>query len=91
MIFLHDGGLFLTEISHAVHTPLTTMAFNDATNKSETPTGTIVAHNMQQAARVSDRTAFFFEGDLVEYGETGALFTRPREPRTEAYITGRFG
>ena len=51
----------------------------------------IVTHNMQQAARVSDKTAFFFEGDLVEYGETGALFTRPREPRTEAYITGRFG
>ena len=51
----------------------------------------IVTHNMQQAARVSDRTVFFSEGDLVEYGETGARFTRPREPRTEAYLTGRFG
>ncbi len=51
----------------------------------------IVTHNMQQAARVSDRTAFFYEGDLIEYGATDTLFTRPREPRTEEYITGRFG
>ena len=51
----------------------------------------IVTHNMQQAARVSDMTAFFYEGDLVEFGETKELFTRPREKRTEDYITGRFG
>jgi phosphate transport system ATP-binding protein len=51
----------------------------------------IVTHNMQQAARVSDTAAFFYEGDLVEYGNTKTLFTRPREQRTEAYITGRFG
>jgi phosphate transport system ATP-binding protein len=51
----------------------------------------IVTHNMQQAARVSDRTAFFFMGELVEFGPTLELFTRPREPRTENYITGRFG
>jgi phosphate transport system ATP-binding protein len=51
----------------------------------------IVTHNLQQAARVSDRTAFFYLGRLVEVGETGTLFTRPREERTEAYITGRFG
>jgi phosphate transport system ATP-binding protein len=51
----------------------------------------IVTHNMQQAARVSDLTAFFYEGDLVEFGETKELFTRPREKRTEDYITGRFG
>ena len=51
----------------------------------------IVTHNMQQAARVSDRTAFFYEGDLIEYEKTDTLFTRPREPRTEEYITGRFG
>jgi phosphate transport system ATP-binding protein len=51
----------------------------------------IVTHNMQQAARVSDRTAFLYMGDLVEYGPTQQIFTNPREERTEAYITGRFG
>ena len=51
----------------------------------------IVTHNMQQAARVSDHTAFFYLGRLVEVNETGQLFTAPREERTEAYITGRFG
>jgi phosphate transport system ATP-binding protein len=51
----------------------------------------IVTHNLQQAARISDQTAFFFLGRLVEVGETQRLFTSPREERTEAYITGRFG
>jgi phosphate transport system ATP-binding protein len=51
----------------------------------------IVTHNMQQAARVSDLTAFFYLGDLVEVGRTEEIFTNPREDRTEAYITGRFG
>jgi phosphate transport system ATP-binding protein len=51
----------------------------------------IVTHNMQQAARVSDHTAFLYMGELVEYGPTQRLFTNPREERTEAYITGRFG
>jgi phosphate transport system ATP-binding protein len=51
----------------------------------------IVTHNMQQAARVSDKTAFLYMGDLIEYGPTEELFTNPREERTEAYITGRFG
>ena len=51
----------------------------------------IVTHNMQQAARVSDFTAFFYMGSLVEMGRTNELFTTPREDRTEAYITGRFG
>ena len=51
----------------------------------------IVTHNMQQAARVSDRTAFMLLGDLVEVAPTSALFTTPKDPRTEAYITGRFG
>lgn len=51
----------------------------------------IVTHNMQQAARVSDRTAFFYEGNLVEDGPTTELFTTPREKQTEDYITGRFG
>jgi phosphate transport system ATP-binding protein len=51
----------------------------------------IVTHNLQQAARASDHTAFFYIGELVEFGPTEEMFTRPREARTEAYITGRFG
>jgi len=51
----------------------------------------IVTHNMQQAARVSDRTAFFFQGRLIEAGDTRGLFTKPSEQQTEDYITGRFG
>jgi len=51
----------------------------------------IVTHNMQQAARVSDTTAFFYEGHLVEHGATKQLFTKPLEKQTEDYITGRFG
>lgn len=51
----------------------------------------VVTHNMQQAVRVSDYTAFFLVGDMVEYGETKELFTYPKDKRTEDYITGRFG
>ena len=51
----------------------------------------IVTHNMQQAARVSDHTGFFYVGQLVEFGATQQVFTRPADERTEAYITGRFG
>ncbi len=51
----------------------------------------IVTHSMQQAARVSQKTAFFHLGELVEFGETGKIFTNPDDPRTESYITGRIG
>ncbi|TVQ03603.1 MAG: phosphate ABC transporter ATP-binding protein [Balneolaceae bacterium] len=51
----------------------------------------IITHNMQQAARVSDNTAFFYVGDLIEVGETKSLFTNPKKKQTEDYITGRFG
>ena len=51
----------------------------------------IVTHNMQQAARISDKTAFMLSGELVEFAATNAVFTAPRDPRTEAYVTGRFG
>jgi phosphate transport system ATP-binding protein len=57
----------------------------------ETFTIVIVTHNMQQAARVSDRTAFFYLGEIIEYGETGKIFTNPDKRQTEDYITGRFG
>jgi phosphate transport system ATP-binding protein len=51
----------------------------------------IVTHNLHQAARIADETAFFYLGELVEFGPSEGLFTAPREPRTEAYVTGRFG
>ena len=51
----------------------------------------IVTHNMQQAVRISDRTAFFLLGELIEYEETEKLFSQPEDQRTEDYITGRFG
>ncbi|MCD7776732.1 MAG: phosphate ABC transporter ATP-binding protein, partial [Firmicutes bacterium] len=51
----------------------------------------IVTHNMQQAARIADTTAFFLLGELIEYGSTGDMFSVPKDKRTEDYITGRFG
>ncbi len=51
----------------------------------------IVTHNMQQAVRISDATAFFLLGDLIEFNETDKLFSYPQDKRTEDYITGRFG
>ena len=51
----------------------------------------IVTHNMQQATRISDKTAFFLVGELIEFGDTTQIFTNPREKKTEDYITGRFG
>jgi phosphate transport system ATP-binding protein len=57
----------------------------------ESLTIVIVTHNMQQAARVSDATAFFYMGELIEHGPTEQIFTTPREPRTEDYVTGKFG
>jgi phosphate transport system ATP-binding protein len=51
----------------------------------------IVTHNMQQATRVSDRTAFFYLGELIEYDVTTKIFSNPSVPQTEEYITGRFG
>ena len=51
----------------------------------------IVTHNMQQAARISDKTAFFLLGDLIEYNKTTEIFANPKNKKTEDYITGRFG
>lgn len=51
----------------------------------------IVTHSMQQAARISDRTAFFLMGEIIEYNETNTIFMNPEDKRTEDYITGRFG
>ena len=57
----------------------------------ESYTIVIVTHNMQQAARISDKTGFFLLGELVEFDATPKMFTNPKDPRTEDYITGRFG
>ena len=51
----------------------------------------IVTHNMQQAARVADKTAFFFMGDLIEYGQTEQSFNNPPREKTKAYVSGQFG
>lgn len=51
----------------------------------------IVTHSMQQAARISDKTAFFLMGELIEFDDTNKVFTNPQDKRTEDYITGRFG
>lgn len=72
--------------------PVSTMKIEELLQElKERYTIVIVTHNMQQAARVSDTTAFFLMGELIEYGETGIIFTRPKDRRTEDYITGRFG
>jgi phosphate transport system ATP-binding protein len=72
--------------------PIATARIEDLVHSlKDTYTIAIVTHNMQQAARVSDYTAFLLSGDLVEFSETNRLFTSPRDSRTEDYITGKFG
>ena len=72
--------------------PISTSKIEELTLQlKKTYTILIVTHNMQQAVRISDRTAFFLLGDLVEYSETEKMFSQPTDPRTENYITGRFG
>ncbi len=72
--------------------PISTSRIEDlAMELKERYTIVIVTHNMQQAVRISDQTAFFLLGDLVEFGETEAMFNQPKDKRTEDYITGRFG
>ena len=72
--------------------PISTSRIEDlAMELKEKYTIVIVTHNMQQALRISDQTAFFLLGDLVEYGNTEDIFSQPKDKRTEDYITGRFG
>ena len=72
--------------------PISTSRIEDlAMELKEQYTIVIVTHNMQQAVRISDQTAFFLLGDLVEYGNTEEMFSQPKDKRTEDYITGRFG
>lgn len=72
--------------------PISTSKIEDlAVELKEKYTIIMVTHNMQQAARISDRTAFFLMGEMVEYGSTESIFSMPKDKRTEDYITGRFG
>ncbi len=72
--------------------PISTLKVEELINELKRDyTIIIVTHNMQQAARVSDRTAFMYLGELIEYGDTDQVFTNPRSKRTEDYITGRYG
>ena len=72
--------------------PISTSKIEElATSLKERYTIVIVTHNMQQAVRISDNTAFFLLGELIEYGETEKMFAYPKDKRTEDYITGRFG
>ena len=83
--------LMLDEPTSALD-PISTSKIEDlAMELKEKYTIIIVTHNMQQAARISDQTAFFLLGECVEFGDTGEMFAMPKDKRTEDYITGRFG
>ena len=87
-----DPDVLLMDEPASALDPKSTAAIEDLIFQlKEKFTIVIVTHNMQQAARVSDRTAFFYEGELIETGLTNELFTNPKEKQTEDYITGRFG
>lgn len=90
-IAIEPEVLLLDEPASALD-PISTLKIEELINELKTDyTIVIVTHNMQQAARVADLTAFLYMGELIEYGPTQDLFTRPRDERTEAYLTGRFG
>ena len=83
--------LLMDEATSALD-PISTSKIEDlAAELKERYTIVMVTHNMQQAARISDKTAFFLLGELVEFGDTEQIFSMPRDKRTEDYITGRFG
>jgi phosphate transport system ATP-binding protein len=72
--------------------PISTGKIEDlALELKEKYTIIIVTHSMQQATRISDKTAFFLLGDMVEFGDTEQIFSNPKDERTERYVTGRFG
>src|SRR5580700_10742766 len=89
-IAMEPEVLLLDEPTSALD-PISTASVEDLLHELKTNyTLIIVTHNMQQAARVSDRTAFFYVGELVEYDDTKKMFTNPKDIRTQNYITGRF-
>ena len=87
-----EPSVLLMEEPTSALDPISTSKIEElATELKKRYTIVIVTHNMQQALRISDNTAFFLLGELVEYGDTETMFSTPREKRTEDYITGRFG
>ena len=87
-----DPKVLLMDEPTSALDPISTSKIEDlATQLREQYTIVIVTHNMQQAVRISDTTAFFLLGELVEYGQTEQMFSQPQDKRTEDYITGRFG
>ena len=88
---VHPEVLLMDESTSALD-PISTSKIEDLAMELKSEyTIVMVTHNMQQAVRVSDQTAFFLLGDLVEYGQTDQIFSMPKDKRTEEYITGRFG
>lgn len=87
-----DPELILFDEPTSALDPIATASIEElVTEIRDKVTILIVTHNMQQAARISDYTAFMYLGELVEFGRTDELFVRPRKKQTEDYITGRFG
>ncbi len=90
-VAIHPEVILFDEPCSALD-PISTAKIEELIDElTERYTIAIVTHNMQQAVRVSDYTAFMYLGELVEFGETDQMFTTPREKRTQDYITGRFG
>jgi phosphate transport system ATP-binding protein len=90
-VAIHPEVILLDEPCSALD-PISTAKVEELIDElSDRYTIAIVTHNMQQAARVSQFTAFMYLGELVEFGETNRVFTAPRDKRTQDYITGRFG
>ena len=87
-----EPEILLMDESTSALDPISTSKIEDLISELKSRyTVVMVTHNMQQAARVSDQTAFFLLGELVEYGDTEGIFSMPRDKRTEEYIAGRFG
>ena len=87
-----DPKILLMDEPTSALDPISTGKIEDLINELKNEyTIVIVTHNMQQATRISDKTAFFLLGEIIEYGTTESIFSRPKEKRTENYITGRFG
>ena len=91
---MKSARLFVSALKNAVRRDILKAQQNSRKinrNLKKDYTIVIVTHNMQQAMRISDKTAFFLLGDLIEYSDTETLFSTPKEKKTEDYITGRFG
>ena len=88
---MHPPVILMDEPTSALD-PISTAKIEELiVSLRSTVTVVIVTHNMQQAGRISDKTAFFLMGELIEFGQTQSIFTNPKEQKTEQYITGRFG